>query len=126
MEMTSVRYAWYGTILLLLFIAYVEGKEWLRARKEKRLVDLQKRRIVALAALFLAVPALAAEGGPAMGWLHPDIIDRLERFIMTVGFSVFTALWFMFRAEKRLDENNKLQTEQIALLKQLLGLSEDK
>lgn len=58
-------------------------------------------------------------------WLHPEIIDRLERFIMTVGFSVFTALWFMFRAERRLDRNNELQSEQIRLLRRLLGDKEN-
>lgn len=51
-------------------------------------------------------------------WLNPQAVAN---FIQTVGFSVAVALWFMFRAEKRFDENNRLQTEQIKLLEKLLG-----
>jgi hypothetical protein len=86
------------------------------------LLMASKRGLLAVAALALLATTASAES--VAGWLHPEIIDRLERFIMTVGFSVFTALWFMFRAEKRLDDNNKLQAEQIALLKKLLGEKE--
>lgn len=122
MEMTSVKYAWFGTILLLVVILWLEGPRAWRAFRERRM-----RRISRIhAAAFLVLVATPAMAAGMVEWLHPEIIDRLERFIMTVGFSVFTALWFMFRAEKRLDKNNELQTEQIRLLKKLLGEQEDK
>ena len=87
---------------------------------------MMKPRAIAAIAAIASLPAIALAADSASDWLHPEIIDRLERFIMTVGFSVFTALWFMFRAESRLDKNIELQNEQIALLKQLLGVTEDK
>lgn len=80
----------------------------------------------AITLCLMATLATSASAAGGIGdWLQPDIIDRLERFIMTVGFSVFTALWFMLRMEKRVDRNNDLQTEQIRLLKKLLGSKEE-
>ncbi len=86
---------------------------------------MKKQMAVAVTALVVGLAATAAAEGSLTDWLHPDVLDRIEKFIVTVGFSVFVALWFMFRAEKRLDEGNRLQTEQIRLLKKLLGEKED-
>ena len=118
--MWTVRYAWFGTILLIFVILFIECRRWLRERSKNKISSLRDRARFAIVLMLMAasIPAMA-EG--MSGWLHPEIIDRMERFIMTVGFSVFTALWFMFRAETRLDKNNELQVEQIRLLKKLLG-----
>jgi hypothetical protein len=48
------------------------------------------------------------------------LFKEVQSFIIAVGFPIFTALWFMFRTDKRLDKLNDQQAEQIVLLKNIV------
>lgn len=43
--------------------------------------------------------------------MDDKFIDNVIRILQTVGFPVAVAVWFMFRTDKRIEDNSKAQND---------------
>lgn len=52
--------------------------------------------------------------------MEKEAVIFFQNLIQTVGFPIFVAGWFMFRTDRRLDDNTKVMNSVAASLAQLV------